>query len=293
MIYSMTGYGRAEVENNGRKITIEINSLNNRYCEILIRLPKAISHFESGFKEIIGQRVKRGKVLVSISVEESQEMLASRLELNHETAEVYYRIFKDLKKEFDLSGDLEIGHFAMLQDLIKPAENSIDEKSLKQEITECLHLALDDFMQMRAREGESLMKDIVSHIDKIEQSVLHSESSAQENIALYNEKLRARIKEMIGDMSVSEEMIANEAALVADKSDITEECVRIKSHLQMFRDAYHSDVPVGKKMNFILQELYREANTIGSKSISSEISHKVILMKEEIEKVREQIQNLE
>ncbi len=293
MIYSMTGYGRAECENNGRRILIEINSLNNRYCEVMIRLPKTLSHLESSLKEIVLEKVRRGKVIIVVNIEESSESLAARLELNKDAARMYHKIFSALKKELDLPGEIDINHFVGLNDLIQPSEEEIDEDKLKNEIISCLKPALEDFMKMRAAEGKKLLEDITRHIDRIEQSMLEAEASAKSNIRLYHEKLESRLKELLTEVPVSEEMVANEAAVVADKSDITEECVRIKSHLEMFRGAYKSDEPIGKKMNFILQELYREANTIGSKSVSAEISRSVIKMKEEIEKVREQVQNLE
>jgi uncharacterized protein (TIGR00255 family) len=293
MIYSMTGYGRAEHEYDGRKITVEINSLNNRYCEIIVRLPKTLAHLESALKEIVSEKVKRGKVLVMITIEESPEIVAGRLELNRETAAMYNKVFEALKKELDLPGEIDLHHFVGLPDLIKSAETELDEEKLLEEIKGVLRPALEDFINMRKNEGHRLLEDIKVHVDKIEKSMLEAESSAEENVKLYNEKLKSRLKELLGDMSVSEEMVANEAAMVAEKSDITEECVRIKSHLEMFRGTYDAGEPVGKKMNFILQELYREANTIGSKSMSPEISRNVILMKEEIEKVREQVQNLE
>lgn len=293
MVYSMTGYGRAEHEYDGRKVTIEINSLNNRYCEIIVRLPKTLAHFESALKEIVADKVKRGKVLVMITIDESPEVVAGRLELNRETAAMYNKVFNALKEELDLPGEIDLHHFVGLPDLIKSAETELDEEKLLNEIKGVLRPALDDFVHMRKTEGGRLLEDIKLHVDKIENAVLETENSADTNVKLYNEKLKSRLKELLGDMSVSEEMIANEAAIVAEKSDITEECVRIKSHLEMFRNTYDAGEPVGKKMNFILQELYREANTIGSKSMSSDIARNVILMKEEIEKVREQVQNLE
>jgi uncharacterized protein (TIGR00255 family) len=239
------------------------------------------------------ERVSRGKVIIVVNIEESAESLAARLELNKDVARMYYKILSNLKQELDLPGDIDINQFVVLPDLIKPSEEEIDEEKLKDEIISCLKPALDDFIKMRAAEGKRLMEDITGHIDRIEKSMLEAEASAKANIELYNEKLKSRLRELLAEVPVSDEMVANEAAVVADKSDITEECVRIKSHLEMFRNAYDSDEPIGKKMNFILQELYREANTIGSKSISPEISRNVIMMKEEIEKVREQVQNLE
>jgi uncharacterized protein (TIGR00255 family) len=293
MVYSMTGYGRGELEFDGRKVTVEINSLNNRFCEILIRLPKNFSHFEPALKETVAEQVKRGKVLVAILIEENPELMALRLELNRDNANMYLRVFESLKKDLKLPGEIELKDFVGLPDLIKPVEEEIEEDELRALIIECLKSALEDFIKMRGIEGKRLLDDMVKHVDKIEASLLEAEKSAEENIRLYHTKLEQRLKELVGDISISEDIIATEAALVADRSDITEECVRIKSHIAMFRTAYDSGEPVGKKMNFILQELYREANTIGSKSISPEISKQVILMKEEIEKVREQVQNIE
>ncbi|MBD3380958.1 MAG: YicC family protein [candidate division Zixibacteria bacterium] len=293
MISSMTGYGRAEVEKEGRKVITEINSLNNRYRDINIRTPKSYSHYDPEIKELVQKHVKRGKILVAISVEEDPELFAARLDLDRENARMYYKVLTTLKDEFRLPGELEIGHFVNFPDLIKPAEKDDEEEVTKQMILEAVEKAVEEFLEMRAQEGGRLLDDMIRHIDKIEDFLLKAEKSSTENIRLYKEKLEERLKDLVGDMSVSQEMIANEAALVADRCDITEECVRIKSHLEMFRNCYDVDESVGKKMNFILQELYREVNTIGSKSISPDISHNVILLKEEIEKVREQVQNIE
>jgi len=293
MIYSMTGYGRAEKALDSKKITVEINSLNNRFCEVQIRLPRSYSHFDPTLKEIVSQKVHRGKVIVSILIEESQEAAAARLELDQQAASMYMKIFTSLKNELNVPGELELKDFVGLPDLVRSVEDDIDEAELKKLIVECLNPALDSFLKMRSEEGKHLLADMIVHIDNIESALLKAEKSAQNNITQYYDKLKAKLKELVGDITISEDTIATEAAVVAERADITEECVRIKSHLQMFRETYDVNGPVGKKMNFILQELYREANTIGSKSIDAEISRNVILMKEEIEKVREQVQNIE
>jgi len=293
MIYSMTGYGRAEKEFDGKKVIVELNSLNNRYCEIQIRLPRTFSQYEHDLKDIIATRVKRGKVLVNIALEEDQAIAVERLELNQDSARMYHRIYSELKDKLNLSGEITLQHFMALPDLIKPAEEEMEESEIVNSITECLKQALDAFLKMRQDEGRKLLDDIIVHLDKIEQSLLKTEKIADNNIDAYYQKLEARIKELIGNLSVAQEILATEAAVVAERADITEECVRIKSHLEMFRQSFETDGSVGKKMNFILQELYREANTIGSKSISADISGHVIDMKEEIEKVREQVQNIE
>jgi uncharacterized protein (TIGR00255 family) len=293
MIYSMTGYGRAEAAINGKKITVELNSLNNRFREVQIRLPRSLSHFDPALKEIVAGEVSRGKVIVGIIIEESPEASAARLKLDQETASMYKKIFTSLKTDLNIPGELELKDFIGLPDLIKSGEEEIDEEELKNLIIECLKSALDAFLKMRGEEGKRLLTDMIGHIDNIEKALLIAEKSAKDNMTQYYKKLEAKLKELVGDISISEDTIATEAAIVAERADITEECVRIKSHLQMFRETYDINEPVGKKMNFILQELYREANTIGSKSIDSEISRNVILMKEEIEKVREQVQNIE
>ena len=293
MIYSMTGYGRAEKEFDSKKVIVELNSLNNRYCEIQVRMPRTLSQYEHDLKDIITARVKRGKVMVNINLEEDQAAALERLELNLDSARMYLRVFNELKEKLNLAGDVTLQDFLALPDLIKPAEEEMEESEIVESIKECLNSALDEFLEMRRVEGGKLQDDIMLHLDKVEKSLLATESIAAQNVEAYYLKLENRIKELVGDLKVSQEILATEAAVVAERADITEEIVRIKSHLEMFRKSFQTEGAVGKKMNFILQELYREANTIGSKSISAEISGHVIDMKEEIEKVREQVQNIE
>lgn len=293
MIYSMTGYGRAEKEFDNKKVIVELNSLNNRYCEIQVRMPRTLSQYEHDMKDIISSRVKRGKVMVNISLEEDQAAAAERLELDRDSARMYHRVISELKQELSLSGEITVQDFLNFPELIKPAEEEMEESELVSSIKECLNAALDGFLEMRRTEGGKLQEDIILHLDKIERSLQETEKIAANNIEAYYQKLENRIKELIGNLNISQEILATEAAVVAERADITEECVRIKSHLEMFRGTFKSEDAVGKKMNFILQELYREANTIGSKSISADITGHVIDMKEEIEKVREQVQNIE
>jgi uncharacterized protein (TIGR00255 family) len=292
MILSMTGYGKAEAIGPEFKVMVEISSVNNRFCEIQFRLPKFLSSLESKLKEKILGKITRGKITYSLTWEENLP-LSSYVKLNEEAAEVYYIIFKQLKEKYNLSGELEVKDFVNLPDLIKMEKEEYDLDKTWEVISEVTEKALSELNSMRSAEGSSLSADLRNRVESLDEALKKIEKLASQNVENYRLRLQGRISELIGEMNLDEQRLAQEVALLAERSDVTEECIRFKSHNQQFRSAVEEEVPVGKRLTFLLQEMNREANTIGSKALSAPISQLVIFLKEEIEKIREQVQNIE
>jgi len=292
MIASMTGYGRAELLEGDTKVTVEISSVNNRFCEIQFRLPKNLSPLESRLKELILARISRGKIIYSLTWEEASPP-TSYARLNEESADVYFRIMTQLKQRYKLSEEIKLHHFLSLPDLIKVEKEETDLERAWEMVSRITSQALEEFNRMRRAEGERLAQDLSRRITRLEETITQIERLAPKSVESYREKLKRRIAELVEDIAVDQHRIELEVALMAEKCDVTEECVRFKSHNHQFLSALKEDVPVGKRLTFLLQEMNREANTIGSKSADAEISQKVIFLKEEIEKIREQVQNIE
>ncbi len=291
MAASMTGYGRAEIEDGNLKFSVEINTVNNRFLEYQIRLPKSLGQLENNVKLLLNGKFSRGKVMVTVNWE--QEPAEGAIVLDDARADAYYRIYQLLKKRFSLTGDLSMHEFASLPDLIKVEKQEEDLDRTWSVLQKAMEAAANATYAMRSVEGANLVRDMLARIKGIRSTTAEIESLSGQNVTLYQDRLKARISELLGATDVDEERIAVEVALWADKSDITEECVRLKSHLEQFESSLAEDGQVGKRLNFILQELNRETNTIGDKSAYYEISRRVIVIKEEIERLREQVQNIE
>jgi len=292
MILSMTGYGKAETITTDFKVMVEISSVNNRFCEIQFRLPKFLSSLESKLKEKILGKITRGKITYGLTWEENLP-LSSYVKLNEEAAEVYYIIFKQLKEKYNLSGELKVKDFVNLPDLIKMEKEEYDLEKAWGVISEVTEKALSELNSMRSAEGLSLSTDLRNRVKSLDEALKKIEKLASQNVESYRMRLQSRISELIGEMNLDEQRLAQEVALLAERSDVTEECIRFKSHNQQFLSALEEEAPVGKRLTFLLQEMNREANTIGSKALSAPISQLVIFLKEEIEKIREQVQNIE
>jgi len=292
MTASMTGYGRAELVEENIKATVEISSVNNRFCEIQFRLPKNLSPLESKLKETILSTISRGKITFNLSWEETSPA-ASYVKLNEEVADVYFTIMTQLKQRFNLAGEISMEHFLTLPDIAKVEKEDYDLNKVWEKIQRITQKALEEFNQMRRAEGAKLAQDLFERVGKLDEAIIEIEKLTPQSIDTYRKKLKGRIKELLDDIIVNEHRIELEVALMAEKCDVTEECVRFKSHNQQFLAALKEDVPVGRRLTFLLQEMNREANTIGSKAVDTTISQKVIFLKEEIEKIREQVQNIE
>lgn len=292
MVSSMTGYGRAELVKEDVKASVEMSSVNNRFCEVQFRLPKFLSPLESKLKEMILSTITRGKISYTLNWEESLP-ITSYVKLNQEAADVYHTIMTQLKEKYNLLGEIRVDHFLNLPDLIKVEKEEYNIEKAWEVLREVTSRALEEFNSMRRSEGARLASDLKQRVNYLEDAISEIERLAPLNVSNYRKKLKFKISELLDNLVVDEQRIELEVALMAEKCDVTEECVRFKSHNQQFFFALEEGGAVGKRLTFLLQEMNREANTIGSKASDAQISQKVIFLKEEIEKLREQVQNIE
>lgn len=292
MIASMTGFGKAELLKDEVKAAVEISSVNNRFCEIQFRLPRFLTSLEREIKEMILKTITRGKINYTLSWEESLSP-SNYVKLNQEAADVYYNLFKELKERHNLKGEIKLESFVNLPDLMKVEKEEYDLKKAWEIIKEVTQIALNEFNEMRRNEGERLCQDLKLRISKLDKTITQIEKLSAVNVVEYRRRLNNRISELLQDHELDEQRLAQEVAFMAERCDVTEECIRFKSHNQQFLASLGGEASVGKRLTFLLQEMNREANTIGSKASHASISEKVIFLKEEIEKLREQVQNIE
>lgn len=292
MISSMTGYGRADRTEDGFRITVEISTVNNRFLEFQIRLPKTLAELEQRIKKLLSSRLHRGKVAFSLTVDNDHPE-SGRLSLDSDNADMYYNILKDLKARFDLTGKISLDHFVNLPDLITAEVGEVNIEQIWNLVQPACIDAIDNLCRMRQAEGQSLFTDFTERLDLLSNIVIRIKNRAVDNVHIYKEKLGQRIKELLKDVPVDDQRIGMETALMAEKMDVTEETTRLKAHIESFRQTLIRDDAVGKRLTFILQEMHREANTISAKAADYEISSLIIDIKEELEKLREQVQNIE
>ena len=292
MIASMTGFGKASVEYDGRKIAVEIRSINSRFLDLSLRLPRTLSEFELSIREYIRSKINRGKVSVNISINGNSEK-GEFLVLNEDNAKIYYNMANQLKEQFDLPGEIDLNLMLSFPDLLTKEEETFDTEKILELVKQLLDDAFVDLNKMRFAEGERLADDMKSKIETLEKELVFIESRAAKRISKRKDELKEKVAKLMGDLEIDEQRLAMEIVLLADKMDITEECVRFHSHNEQFLNFINQGSPIGKKLNFLAQEMHREANTIGSKANDSELTFHVINMKDEIEKIREQIQNIE
>lgn len=294
MIKSMTGFGRGEYSDGKRNVTAEIKTVNHRYSDINIKMPKRYSFAEEGIKAIIREKIKRGKAEVSIVVENLTEEDIT-VKLNALVAKQYLDNLRELQDTYELGGSVNIELIATLPDVMKAVPDVDDEDEVRGVIENAVALATESLDAMRCVEGEKLAEDLKIRGELIRDIVKKIEVRAPFVVKDYMEKLNNRIKELIEDAAaIPEERILTEVAIFADKSNITEELVRLDSHMKQLDSILSgSSGPVGKKLDFLVQEMNREANTIGSKANDLEITSLMLETKSEIEKIREQVQNIE
>ena len=292
MIISMTGYGRGMARAGHSEILVEIRSVNNRYLDVVPRLPKSISGYETDVKELVGKKISRGRVNIWVSVNGSEDKY-SHLSLDKELASTFVRLARELKQELGLAGEISVDQVIGLPDVVTFINTETLDEELWEKTREALESALADFTEMRKREGSNLKIDLAERIKEIDAALEAIEVKSKENPQLELDRLRSRIQKLIGPEMIDEGRMESELAIIADRMDVTEECVRFKSHNKVFLEALDSDKAEGRKLNFLLQEMNREANTIGSKCSDSVIAHLVVEIKEQVEKLREQIQNIE
>lgn len=293
MIKSMTAFGNAEKIDNGVAISVEVRSYNSRYLDVSLNLPHEIRQFEEKIRLMISGRVNRGRVEVRLRIED-EAIEKEAFEVDIQKAGSYRDALIRLKKELDLDITLSIDFLAGPGGIFKPVENEKDADRIWNRIEPCLKEALDGLDDMRCNEGAMIAKDLEKHLNNIETAVREIEEVSENLLPIYRDRLKRRMEELTqAVVEIDPDRIAQEAAFLAEKSDISEEIVRMDSHIKQFRSIQHSTEPAGRKMNFLLQELGREINTMGSKTGKSEVSHLVVDVKSELEKMREQIQNVE
>lgn len=293
MIRSMTGYGKQSLNVDGREYQIEIKSVNHRYLDINIKMPKTLSYLEETVKKEISEKIKRGKVDVFITYENNSKE-GRNITINKELAKLYIEQLKELAEEEKISSNIEVMEIAKFPDTLTIKADEEDEK-IKQEIIQVTTEATNKIVEMKAIEGEKIAQDLLQRISKIENKIMEISSKSTGLIEEYVVKLEKRIQEILKTEEIDKSRIAQEVVIYADKCSIQEEITRLKSHIYQFRNLItnNQNETIGKKLDFIIQEMNRETNTIGSKANNLEITNGVIDIKTEIEDIREQIQNIE
>jgi len=294
MIQSMTGYGRTEAVLNGKRYTVEIKSLNHRYLEISLRLPAVLSTLELEIKKKISGKLSRGRTEVNIRMDsEYGSVSEGRYELNLPLIRNYYELLGQLRGELGLKEEITLNMVAGFRDAFILKEPGLDLSVIWEELEVVLNKAMDALLEMRKKEGEVIYRDLILRIDLIMKSLNSIESRAPQVVLEYRKRLGERVKELTGGIVVDDLRLAQEVAIMAEKSDITEEIVRLKSHIIQFGDLLKGNDAVGRNIDFLIQEMIREINTMGSKSSDAEISKMVIDIKSELARIREQAQNIE
>jgi uncharacterized protein (TIGR00255 family) len=294
MIKSMTGYGRSETALGGRNVVIEIRSLNHRNLEVIVRFPAFLSFLEMDIKKRLNEKISRGRVEVSIKVDAEPGMNGGeKLNVNLPLIRDYYSLLSDIKKELGLEDEITLALIARLKNGIYVSDVAIDPEEAWETISDALDEAVDSLITMKEKEGEILCDDFIEHLTLTEEYIKSLEVRSPQVALEYQERLRERIAELAGGVEIDEARVSQEIAILAEKSDINEETVRLASHIVQFREMIKAGGPIGRKLDFLLQEMHREINTIGSKSGDLEISHNVIEIKTELAKLREQVQNIE
>ena len=292
MIKSMTGFGRSEVINEDRKIVVEIKAVNHRYCDMNIKLPKRFNHFEADIRNLLKEKIQRGKVDIYITYEDYSKSNVC-VKYNKEIAAEYIGYLKQMAEEFDIVSDIKTSGVGRFPEVFTLEEQSSDDEKIWEYLKASIDEACDSFVDARIKEGENLKTDLIAKLDNMLEIVAFIEEKSPELIADYKKRLLEKIEELNAYTQIDDQRIALEVTLYADKICVDEEIVRLKSHIESTKSILLEGGAVGRKLDFIVQEMNREANTILSKSNSLQISDRGIELKTEIEKVREQIQNIE
>ena len=292
MIMSMTGYGGAKGEVNAIAVSAELKSVNNRYLDVSVRLPKSCMFAEEVVRSAVQNHISRGKVDVFITVDTSRAEEVT-IAVNEPLAEAYVRAVRQAAEKYNLKDDLTALSLLRFPEVISTEKSDTDRDAVTEAIGRMLEEALAEYDTMRRREGAKLCQDILAKLEELEEKVSFVEKRSPETVKEYREKLFARMQDVLGEAGVEETRILQEAAIYADKVAVDEETVRLRSHIAQFRQMLEGGSPVGRKLDFLVQEMNREINTTGSKCADKDIAETVIAMKAELEKIREQIQNIE
>lgn len=293
MIVSMTGYGKAEGQYGDKNYTIEIRSVNNKFCEITFKYPKFLYTKDFELKDLVRKKISRGKLSIYINVG-SDKNDENVFKVDKENVKTYFNVLKDIRKTIGSKEKIKLEHILTFSEFIaKDVSNELSDEEFKF-ILELLNTGLEDLISMKIKEGESLRDDIMSRVKLIETESAIIEKISLENIKDERDKLYAKVELLLGDKKlIDENRIEQEVVLLAEKLDISEECVRLRSHTKYFEEYASSKELAGRRLNFLTQEINREINTMASKSLNAEISQRVSALKEELEKIREQLQNIE
>lgn len=292
MLKSMTGYGSAKLTETDVEYSVEIKSVNNRYLDVSVHLPRGYLFCENSVKSTVSSSISRGKVDLFISIS-SLSQDDTRVILNEALASEYISALNRVSEKFEIRNETSAFQIARLPDVLTVEKKEVDREKAKETLIYAVESALQDFDDMRMREGEKLEADIVSRLDDIEDAVNYVEQRSPESVLEYCERLTRKMQEVLVSSQIDEVRILTEAAIYADRISVDEETVRIHSHISQMREMLSGNSPIGRKLDFIVQELNRETNTIGSKCNDAEITKVVLNMKSQIEKIREQVQNIE
>jgi uncharacterized protein (TIGR00255 family) len=292
MVMSMTGYGHGRAESEGIRVAVEIRTVNGRFLEVIPRLPRSLALRENDVKELVRRRIARGKVNLLVTVERETDG-AIPLRVNVQAARAYYKLLNDVRKAVRLRQTVRLEHVLQFSEIFEQQELEETNDQEWKVLQLALEGALADLVAMRAREGSQLEVDFLKRLDLLSEKIDTIEAWSREQVPRERDRLRERVGQLFGDQQLDHSRLELELAIMADKLDVTEECVRFRSHVKFFREALASEESAGRRLNFLVQELNREANTIGSKSSDIAIAHAVVAVKEELEKIREQLQNIE
>lgn len=287
----MTGFGRSKKMVDDTTVTVEMKTVNHRFSEYHIRIPRPFLYLEDRIKKQVNPYISRGRIEIFVMIE-GNNLLKRRLNVDWTLIDEYYHFIEDLKEKYHINKDHELSHFLMKEDLIHIEEVEEENKELESVILQAVDEAAKHLYEMRKVEGEILEKDLYNHLRKMENLTTELEQYAPKVVEIYRERLLKKMEEYVQSMS-DESRILTEVAIFADRSDITEEITRLKSHIQQFETILQENGPVGRKLDFLLQEMNREVNTVGSKGNDSNIAKLVVEMKSNLEKMREQVQNVE
>ena len=291
MIKSMTGFGKSKLIKNNREYQIELKSVNHRYLDITIKMPKQLTYLEDIIKKQISSKIHRGKIEVFVSLQDNNQE-TKKIILNKEVAQIYISQLKELAEENNIKSDIQVIDIAKLPDVLNITIEE-DDETIKQDIIEVTNKAIEQLIQMRTFEGSEIAKDIENRIRNINEKIIQISIISTRLIEEYVVKLEKRIEEILKTEEIDKNRLAQEVVIYADKSSIEEEVTRLKSHIIQLKELLNGEGTIGKKLDFIIQEMNRETNTIGSKANSLDITNAVVDIKTELEDIREQIQNVE
>ncbi len=293
MIISMTGFGKGEASSNGVSASVEVRTVNSRYLEIFSNLPKKLYQRDFELRELVKKHVSRGKINIGINLEYSADSSPTLVKANLQLAKAYYDELQEVKKHLKLKDNVRLEDVLRFSDIFKNTESSDNDEKEWSVIAQALTTALKRMNDMRTKEGGELARDMRSRVKSLESTLASVEKMASERVPQERQKLREKVAKLFESDEIDEQRLELEIVLLADKLDVAEECVRLKSHIKFFFEALDSKEQTGRTINFLLQEMHREINTIGSKANDAKIAQLVVGMKEELERIREQVQNIE